>query len=142
MLAVVGSPSFKLGSMPAAAVDAGGLAAGIARAAAAAGAEVQLIGKVGDDPAGDAVLLALARGGVGHRPGHERWRTHDGEHAISLAGAPPSPVGWIGGRYPPPEPPPYPGVAWDDSLGPGVSGASGVWVGSALERGVPVELAA
>ena len=80
--------------------------------------------------------------GVGHRPGHERWRTHDGEHAISLAGAPPSPVGWIGGRYPPPEPPPYPGVAWDDSLGPGVSGASGVWVGSALERGVPVELAA
>src|SRR5450756_2135177 len=66
MLAVVGSPSFKLGSMPAAAVDAGGLAAGIARAAAAAGAEVQLIGKVGDDPAGDAVLLALARGGVGH----------------------------------------------------------------------------
>jgi ribokinase len=66
MLAVVGSPSFTPGSVPAAADDAGGLAAGIARAAAAAGAEVQLIGKVGDDPAGDAVLLALARGGVGH----------------------------------------------------------------------------
>jgi len=66
MLAVVGSPSFTLGSMPAANGDAGGLAAGIARAAAEAGAEVQLIGKVGDDPAGDAVLLALARGGVGH----------------------------------------------------------------------------
>jgi len=27
---------------------------------------VQLVGKVGDDPAGDAVLLALARAGVGH----------------------------------------------------------------------------
>ncbi len=66
MLAVVGSPSFMPGSMPDAAADVGGLAAGIARAAAAAGAEVQLIGKVGDDPAGDAVLLALARGGVGH----------------------------------------------------------------------------
>ena len=70
MLAVVGSPSFMPGSfmpgsMPAAA-DAGGLAAGIARAAAAAGADVQLVGKVGDDPAGDAVLLALAHGGVGH----------------------------------------------------------------------------
>lgn len=66
MLAVVGSPSFTLGSMPAADGEAGGLAAAIALAAAAAGAEVQLIGKVGDDPAGDAVLLALARGGVGH----------------------------------------------------------------------------
>src|SRR5665647_3331124 len=61
MLAVVGSPSFKLGSMPAAAVDAGGLAAGIARAAAAAGAQVQLIGKVGDDPAGEAVPIAALR---------------------------------------------------------------------------------
>ncbi len=45
---------------------AAGLAARIALAAAAAGADVQLIGKVGDDAAGDAVVLALARGGVGH----------------------------------------------------------------------------
>jgi len=52
--------------MPGIAGDAGGLAAGIARAAAAVGAEVQLIGKVGDDPSGDAVLIALGRGGVGH----------------------------------------------------------------------------
>jgi hypothetical protein len=66
MLAVVGSPSFVPGSSPAVVGDAGGLAAGIARAAAAAGAEVQLVGKVGDDAAGEAVLLALARGGVGH----------------------------------------------------------------------------
>jgi hypothetical protein len=35
-------------------------------AAARAGATVQLVGKAGDDPAGDAVLLALAAAGVGH----------------------------------------------------------------------------
>jgi ribokinase len=73
MLAVVGSPSFTPGSpsftpgsIPGPDGDAAGLAAAIALAAAAAGAEVQLVGKVGDDPAGDAVLLALARGAVGH----------------------------------------------------------------------------
>ena len=43
-----------------------GLAPAIASAAAAAGARVELISKAGDDPAGDAVLLALARDGVGH----------------------------------------------------------------------------
>jgi sugar/nucleoside kinase (ribokinase family) len=34
--------------------------------AAAGGAVVQLVGKVGDDPAGDEVVLALAAAGVGH----------------------------------------------------------------------------
>ncbi len=43
-----------------------GVGPGVARAAAAAGATVQLVGKVGDDPAGDATLIALARDGVGH----------------------------------------------------------------------------
>jgi hypothetical protein len=43
-----------------------GLAPEIACSAAAAGARVELISKAGDDPAGDAVLLALARAGVGH----------------------------------------------------------------------------
>lgn len=66
MLAVVGSPTFAPGSTPGASGDAGGLAAAIARAAAADGIEVQLIGKVGDDPSGDGVLLALARERVGH----------------------------------------------------------------------------
>jgi hypothetical protein len=66
VIAVVGSPSFAPGASPGDAGDAGGLAARIARAAAEAGAEVQLVGRVGDDPAGDAVLLALARGGVRH----------------------------------------------------------------------------
>jgi hypothetical protein len=43
-----------------------GLAAAIAVAAAAAGSRVELIGKTGDDPAGDAVLLGLAHHFVGH----------------------------------------------------------------------------
>jgi hypothetical protein len=42
------------------------MAAGIARAAAAAGAEVQVVGKVGEDPGGEAVLLDLATALVGH----------------------------------------------------------------------------
>ena len=66
MLAVLGSPTYLPGAAFAAGDEAGGLAAGIARAAAGSGAHVQLIGKVGDDPAGDAVLIALARAGVGH----------------------------------------------------------------------------
>jgi pfkB family carbohydrate kinase len=45
---------------------AGGLAAGIAVAAASAGGDVQLVGKAGDDPAGEAALLDLAGRGVGH----------------------------------------------------------------------------
>src|SRR5204863_1724542 len=43
-----------------------GLAAEVALAAAAAGATVQLVGKVGDDDAGDAILMALAAAGVRH----------------------------------------------------------------------------
>lgn len=46
--------------------QAAGLAASIATAAAAEGARVEVIGKLGDDPAGDAVLLGLARHQVGH----------------------------------------------------------------------------
>lgn len=45
---------------------ADGLPARIALAAASSGGSVQLVGKAGDDPEGDAVVLALARGGVGH----------------------------------------------------------------------------
>jgi hypothetical protein len=43
-----------------------GLAADIAGAAVAAGSHVELVGKIGDDPAGDALVVALARAGVGH----------------------------------------------------------------------------
>lgn len=47
-------------------VQVDGFAAGIALAAAARGATVQLVGKAGEDSAGDAVVMALAQGGVGH----------------------------------------------------------------------------
>jgi sugar/nucleoside kinase (ribokinase family) len=37
-----------------------------ALAAVRAGATIELVGKVGDDPAGDAIVVALGRQGVGH----------------------------------------------------------------------------
>jgi len=43
-----------------------GLPARIAAAAAAQGGSVQLVGAAGEDAAGDEVVLALARAGVGH----------------------------------------------------------------------------
>lgn len=45
---------------------AGGLAVEVATAAKRRGAQVELVGKVGDDGAGDAVTVALGRLGVGH----------------------------------------------------------------------------
>lgn len=48
------------------AADAAGRSVAIARAARAAGAEVQVVGKVGDDAAGDALVVALGREGIGH----------------------------------------------------------------------------
>lgn len=63
MIVVVGNPIAR-------APDSGGGLAGIpAQAAAAAvraGATVQLVGKAGEDRAGDDLMLALARAGVGH----------------------------------------------------------------------------
>jgi hypothetical protein len=43
-----------------------GTAALVAVAAAAAGAGVEMVGRVGEDRVGDAVLIALSRAGVGH----------------------------------------------------------------------------
>jgi hypothetical protein len=65
VIVVIGSPLHLPGSddRPS---TAAGLAAGIAAAAAALDHEVQLVGRVGEDPAGDATLLALARSGIGH----------------------------------------------------------------------------
>ncbi len=65
MIVVIGSPLFMPGSDGGLA-RAGGLAAGVATVAAAAGRTVQLVGRVGEDPAGEATLLAVARAGVGH----------------------------------------------------------------------------
>jgi len=63
VIVVVGNPIAR-------APDSGGGLAGIpAQAAAAAvraGATVQLVGKAGEDRAGDDLMLALARAGVGH----------------------------------------------------------------------------
>ncbi|HEV7605031.1 MAG TPA: hypothetical protein VGO15_08680 [Candidatus Limnocylindrales bacterium] len=63
MIVVVGSP---IGRIADGLVLAAGMAARVALAAAAAGRSVQLVGKTGDDPTADAVVLDLARGGVGH----------------------------------------------------------------------------
>lgn len=63
MIAIVGHPVL---AIDAAGPRLTGLTAAIASIAATAGATVQVIGKVGEDPDGDAVLLALARAGVGH----------------------------------------------------------------------------
>lgn len=63
MIVVVGQPLFRATDRGAL---AGGLPARIALAAAAHGRSVQLVGKAGEDAEGDAVVLALARGGVGH----------------------------------------------------------------------------
>ena len=63
VIVVVGQPVLRfVAGEPVAA----GPAARIAIAAAARGSTVQLIGKVGEDPDGDALVLALARSGVGH----------------------------------------------------------------------------
>ncbi len=63
MIVVVGNPIL-IASEPR--PRAGGLAVGVAAAAATAGGDVQLVGKTGDDPAGSAALLDLAARGVGH----------------------------------------------------------------------------
>ncbi len=47
-------------------IVAAGIAASVGRVAAAAGADVQLVGKVGEGAAGDAVLLSLAQARVSH----------------------------------------------------------------------------
>lgn len=44
----------------------GGLAVELALAAARAGAQVELVGAIGDDPEGDRIVIELGRGGVGH----------------------------------------------------------------------------
>ena len=63
MIVVIGSPAGRLGD---GIVLAAGMSARVAIAAAAAGRTVQLVGKIGDDPTADGVLLDLARARVGH----------------------------------------------------------------------------
>jgi hypothetical protein len=63
VIAVIGAAAVRGTGSDATAV---GLAASIATEAARSGSRVELIGKVGDDPAGDALLIALSRQAVGH----------------------------------------------------------------------------
>ena len=63
MIVVIGSPT---GRSVDGEVAAAGTASRVALAAAKAGRPVQLVGKTGDDPAADSIILDLARGGVGH----------------------------------------------------------------------------
>jgi len=62
VIVVVGNPAWNPGPPP----GPGGRAASIAVAAADAGARVELIGRIGDDVAGDALVSALTRAAVGH----------------------------------------------------------------------------
>jgi hypothetical protein len=63
VIVVIGSP---IGRLADGAITAGGAASRVALVAAGAGRTVQLVGKTGDDPTADGVVLDLARGGVGH----------------------------------------------------------------------------
>ncbi len=62
MIVVVGSPAWRL-TQPA---RPAGRACVIALTAASSGSPVELVGRTGDDAAGDALVLALSRSGVGH----------------------------------------------------------------------------
>jgi hypothetical protein len=64
MIVVVGLPAFV--DAPDGESCAGGQAVAIALAARRRGADVELAGKVGADGAGEAVVLALGKAGVGH----------------------------------------------------------------------------
>jgi ribokinase len=63
MIVIVGNPIGRAAQLGGG-VD--GIAARAAIAAARRGAQVQLVGKTGEDPLGDEVLMALAAAGVGH----------------------------------------------------------------------------
>jgi sugar/nucleoside kinase (ribokinase family) len=64
MIVVVGLPAYA--DSPDGEKCAGGMAVDIAAAAKRADTEVELVGKVGEDGAGDAVVMALGRLGIGH----------------------------------------------------------------------------
>jgi hypothetical protein len=65
MIVVIGSASIVPGNAGGRSAAAG-RAIDVARGATDGGSAVQLVAKVGDDPAGDALVLALADAGIGH----------------------------------------------------------------------------
>jgi sugar/nucleoside kinase (ribokinase family) len=82
VIVVIGSP---IGWLRDEEVVPTGTPARAALAAAAAGRAVQLVGRTGDDPTADGLLLSLARGGVGHVA-----LLRDPAHPTPLAPEPPS----------------------------------------------------
>jgi hypothetical protein len=64
VIVVIGAVAYRPG--PAGAGLAVGLAAGVAAAAAAEGSAVEILARIGEDGAGEELLLALARSRVGH----------------------------------------------------------------------------
>ena len=62
MIVIIGCPAWRTSPTPAPA----GRACGIALSAAARGARVELVGRVGEDPEGESLLIALVHAGVGH----------------------------------------------------------------------------
>lgn len=66
MIVVVGIPAWQPAAEDPTQGRAAGPAVDIARAAVASGATVELVGKVGEDPEADRLLLDLARAGIGH----------------------------------------------------------------------------
>lgn len=64
MIVVIGLPAYA--DSPDGEQCAGGLAVDVAAAARQRGSAVELVGKVGNDGAGDAVVVALGRLGIGH----------------------------------------------------------------------------
>jgi sugar/nucleoside kinase (ribokinase family) len=77
VIVVIGNPIGRAGELGGG-VD--GVAVRAAIAAGRAGSTVQLVGKTGDDPLGDQVLIALAAAGVGHVA-----MLRDPSHATPLA---------------------------------------------------------
>ena len=67
----------------------GGLAVELAVAAARSGADVEMVGSIGDDPEGDRIVVELGRVGVGHS-GLRRDRIH--AHAAAGAGQGPASI--------------------------------------------------
>jgi hypothetical protein len=65
MIVVLGRPRVHRPE-PDGGLEPGGLAVEVALAAAASGADVQLVGSIGDDPEGDRIVVALGQAGVGH----------------------------------------------------------------------------
>lgn len=66
MIVVLGRPGLAPNQLAGGAATLHGLAAGVALAAARAGASVELVGSIGDDPEGDRVVVLLGQAGVGH----------------------------------------------------------------------------